>query len=81
MLMFAYKKHIIIKDPNHLVLTCLPFRPGQKVEIVFLSEEDGLEAKRSELSALFKKTQSLSQIKTITEEEITAEIADYRCGL
>ena len=79
--MFAYKKHITIEDPNHLVLTHLPFRSGQKVELVFLAEEDGVEAQRLALPALFKKTQTLPQITTITEEEIAAEIADYRRGL
>ena len=79
--MFAYKKHIIIENPNHLVLTHLPFHPGQRVELVFLAEEEGVEVQRLDLPALFKKTQSLPQIKTITEEKIAAEITDYRRGL
>jgi hypothetical protein len=32
------------------------------------------------LKALFKETQALPQAKTITEEEIAAEIAAYRAG-
>jgi len=32
------------------------------------------------LKALFKATQALPQAKTITEEEIAAEIAAYRAG-
>ena len=80
-LMFAYKKHITIKDPNHLVLTHLPFRPGQRIEIVFLAEDDGPRAQQSAWPVLFKKTQSLAPLKTITEEDIAAELADYRRGL
>ena len=34
----------------------------------------------SEMQALFKEIQSLPQARTITEEEITAEIAAYRAS-
>lgn len=79
--MFAYKQHITIDDPNHVVLSHLPFQPGQKVEVLFLVEEERLSTHRSGLHALLQKTQSLPQIQTITEEDIAAEIADYRSRL
>ena len=79
--MFAYKQNITIDDPNHVVLSHLPFQPGQKVKVLFFVEEDGLKAKISGLSKLFQKTQSLPQIQTITEEDIAIEIAAYRSGL
>ncbi|MBF0460636.1 MAG: hypothetical protein HQL87_04490 [Magnetococcales bacterium] len=79
--MFAYKQHITIGDPNHVVLSHLPFRSGQKVEVLFLVEEDGSEAQMLGMPTLFRKTQSLPQIQTITEEDIAIEIAAYRSGL
>ena len=61
--MFAYKKHIIIENPNHLVLTHLPFHPGQRVELVFLAEEEGVEVQRLDLPALFKKPNHFLKLK------------------
>lgn len=75
--MFTYKQQITIDDPNHVVLSHLPFQPGQKVEVLFLVEEERLEAEMFGLQALFQKTQSLPQIQTITEEGIAAEITEY----
>ncbi|MDJ0534513.1 MAG: hypothetical protein QNJ70_18875 [Xenococcaceae cyanobacterium MO_207.B15] len=38
--MNAYKKYLTIEDPNHLVLSGLPFTSGQRVEIIILSDND-----------------------------------------
>jgi predicted DNA-binding antitoxin AbrB/MazE fold protein len=38
--MNAYKKYLTIDDSQQLVLSNLPFKPGQKVEVIILSEED-----------------------------------------
>ncbi len=79
--MTTYKKTAIVKDPGQLVLSGLPFKPGQRVEVVISdapseSTSDAL----LELQALFAETQSLPSSQTITEEEITAEIDAYRRG-
>lgn len=37
--MFAFKQVITIEDPQHTVLTGLPFQPGERVEVVMLAEE------------------------------------------
>jgi hypothetical protein len=79
--MAAYETNRIIHNPARLVLTKLPFHPGQKVKIVIVPEP---EEDRAELvrrwQALFAKIQSLPQAPTITDEEIAAEIAAYRAG-
>ena len=77
--MQAYRTKIKIKDPGELVLSNLPFRSGQVVEVLVLAEEERENAVK-ELKALFKETQSLPQARTITEEEIRAEIEAYRSG-
>lgn len=37
--MNAYKKYVTIDNPQQLVLSDLPFVPGQKVEIIILAED------------------------------------------
>jgi len=77
---FAYKTYVIIKDPAKLELTGLPFQPGQRVEIVMIAEDQSRAERVAELRALFKKTQSLPQIKALSEEMIAEEIEKYRAG-
>ncbi|MGK7892482.1 MAG: hypothetical protein AB4372_02220 [Xenococcus sp. (in: cyanobacteria)] len=38
--MNAYKKQITIEDPQKLILSDLPFKAGQKVEIIILAEDN-----------------------------------------
>lgn len=76
--MTTYRKYIIIDDPNHVVLSELPFQPGQRVEIVVTADNEQIPAHVQELQTLFKLTQQLPQAKAISDEEITAEIAAYR---
>lgn len=38
--MKAYKKYATIEDPNHVVLSDLPFQPGQRVEVIILVEDN-----------------------------------------
>lgn len=75
--MLAYKKYVTIKSPRSLTLRNLPFKPGQRVEIVMLADDDQ-NAYIADLQALLKTTQSLPEARSITEDEIAAEIAAYR---
>ena len=79
--MIAYKRTVTIQDPRELVLNDLPFRPGQQVEVVLLAEETPPSISPSEMQALFRDTQALPVARTITEDEIAAEIEAYRAGL
>lgn len=78
--MLAYRKKLVIQDPKQVVLTDLPFEAGQEVEIFVLQDDSERERRVEELKALFNETQALSQLQSITEEEIAAEIAAYRGG-
>jgi hypothetical protein len=75
--MNAYRKYITIDDPRRVVLEDLPFRHGQRVEVVLLAEEERGE---DQLRALLRDTQALPQAKILTEEELAAEIEAYRAG-
>ena len=76
--MKAYKTYLTIQDPKHVVLSDLPFRPGQRVEVVLLATDDDLTNSIQELQTLLKTTQGLPQAQTISEDEIAAEIEAYR---
>ncbi|MBE2202062.1 MAG: hypothetical protein IAE79_25865 [Anaerolinea sp.] len=77
--MRATRRIVTIDNPQQLILTNLPFRQGQRVEIVFLAEEEPA-YRIAELKELFRVTQALPQAQTITEAEIAAEIATYRAN-
>ncbi len=78
--MNAYKKYITIEDPNHVVLSDLPFKPGQRVEVIILAEDSDRFVISEKLRDLFAKTQALPGVQDITEDEIAAEIEAYRRG-
>lgn len=78
--MNAYKKYITITDPSQLILSDLPFKVGQRVEIIILAEDNPRAEISKKLRNLFDKTQLLSGIQDITEAEISAEIEAYQRG-
>jgi len=78
--MRAYKKFITISDPKKLTLSDLPFRAGQRVEVVMIAEDEEQEKRVRELKALLKKTQALPKAQGITEDMIAEEVEAYRAG-
>ena len=78
--MIAYRQYTTVQESKQIILSDVPFQPGQRVEVVLLAEEERPAARVQELRALFKATQALPQAQVITEEEIAAEIAAYRAG-
>ena len=78
--MLAYKQYVTIKDPAKIELSGLPFRVGQRVEVVMIAEDDDRTARVQELKTLFSSTQALPQIKAITDEMIAEEVEAYRSG-
>jgi hypothetical protein len=77
--MKAIKRTVTIDDPKQLILTNLPFLEGQRVEVVMLAEDEPA-YRVAEVRELFRTTQALPQIQSITEDEIAAEIAAYRAS-
>lgn len=78
--MLAHKQYITITDPARMELTNLPFRKGQRIEVVMIAEDDNKSAQLDELRALFKKTQALPQVQALTDDMIAEEIEAYRAG-
>ena len=61
-------------------MTGLPFRSGQRVEVVMIAEDEERDGRIYKLRALFKKTQALPQAEEISEDMIAEEIEEYRAG-
>ena len=78
--MKAYKTYVTIQDPQQVVLSNVPFRVGQKVEVLVLLTEDDTAARVQELKELLKTTQTLPQAQSLTDEDIAREIEAYRGG-
>jgi len=78
--MNAYKKYITLEDPKQLILSDLPFQPGQRVEVIILAEDNPRTPLVKRLQTLFKQTQALHANNPMTEAEIAAEIEAYRQG-
>ncbi len=66
--MNAYKKHIIIDDSQQLLLSDLPFKAGQKVEIIILAEDNS--EVESQLEELRQK------IDSATEQILAGNVTD-----
>jgi uncharacterized protein (DUF433 family) len=75
--MIACKRIVTVGDEGEVVLSDLPFRSGQRVEVVMLAEELTGDAV-DELRSLLRDTQALPCAREITEDQIAEEIAAYR---
>jgi hypothetical protein len=76
--MEAYRTYVTIKDPQQVVLENVPFRPGQRVEVLLIASKSDEMGRSPGIQALFKETQSLPQIRSLSEEDIAEEVAAYR---
>ena len=79
--MKAYKTYSTVTNSKQVVLSDVPFRVGEKVEIVVLTTENGERSERvRKLKNLFRETQNLPQIQAISEDDILREVEAYRNG-
>jgi len=79
--MNAYKTSTVITPSKQVILSDMPFGVGDEVEVVVSRSENGSRTNRvKKLKALFKQTQSLPQVRSLTEDEIVREIEAHRSG-
>lgn len=78
--MEAYKKYLTIEDPKQVILSDLPFSPGQRVEVILIAENEESERLTHRFAQLLKETQAIHAASPLTTEEIQAEIEAYRRG-
>jgi hypothetical protein len=78
--MEAYKKYLTIEDPKQVILSDLPFSPGQRVEVILIAENEESESLTHRFEQLLKETQAIHAASPLTAEEIQREIEAYRRG-
>ena len=78
--MQAYRTYLTIIDPKQVILTDLPFRPGQRIEVLLLAPEEERSEATDKLRDLFDRTQAISDSQGIDEDVIRQEIDAYRSG-
>jgi hypothetical protein len=78
----ALRKKVTVRADGRIEIKSKVLKPGTKAEVIVLMEGTDMESQKRvrQLKALFKETQSLPQARTITEEEIAAEIAAHHAG-
>ena len=78
--MNAYRTWLTIEDPKRVVLSDVPFAPGQRVEVLVVEADAPGADTLEELRAALKSTQSLPEARSMSDEEIAAEVEAYRSG-
>lgn len=74
--MKTYKTSFVITASKQVILSDMPFGVGEKVEVIVSRPVNGSRADRvRKLKTLFKTTQSLPQIRNLTDAEILSEVA------
>ena len=78
--MIAFRRIVTVEDPERLVLSGLPLRKGQRVEVVVLTEEAPTSRPNLRLRTLLKTTQRTVARRRVTEKQIADEIRAFRVG-
>jgi hypothetical protein len=76
--MIAFKRTVTVEDPERLVLSGLPLKRGQRVEVVVLTEEAHAARPNLRLRALLKASQQAVARRRVTEKQIADEIRARR---
>jgi len=76
--MIACRKTVTVEDPDRIVLSGLPFRRGQRVEIVMIAEDERPARNSRTLRNVLKATQRNAALHPVSEKQIAEEIAGYR---
>ncbi len=78
--MKAYRTYLTVTDTKQVVLSDVPFQPGQVVEVLVLAQDVDRTRVVHQLDTLLQRTQALPHVQALTDEEIATEIAAYRNG-
>lgn len=76
----TYKRYVTIEDSRRVVISDVPFRPGQRVEVVMIAEDEESASRLQELKQLLQATHGLPPAQALTEDDIASEIETYRAG-
>ncbi len=80
----AIRQTVRVKPGGLIEIRSPELTPGTVAEVIVLIEPSEAASSRAararQLAAFFKETQSLPQARAISEDEIAAEIAEYRAA-
>jgi hypothetical protein len=74
--MKAYRTYLTVTDAKQVVLSDVPFQPGQVVEVLVLAHDDRAQVLR-QFDTLLRSTQALPQVQALTDDEV-ADCASVR---
>ncbi|MDQ2996386.1 MAG: hypothetical protein M3R61_04935 [Chloroflexota bacterium] len=76
--MKAYRTYFTVTDTKQVVLSDVPFPPGQVVEVLVLAQDADRALALHQVNGLLQRTQALPHVQALTDDEIAAEVAAYR---
>lgn len=76
--MNRYSAIITIQDPDRVILSGLPFQPGDRVEVRIEKQHEP--SRGREWLDFFDQVDQAARMRPVSEEEIVAEIDAYRAG-
>jgi hypothetical protein len=72
--MKTIKKYLTVTEANSIILSNLPIKRGEKVEVIIHYQQNSKDRDITKLKKLFDETQALPHLKNISEEEVLDEI-------
>ena len=76
--MIAHRRFVTVQQSKQIVLSDLPFQPGQRVEVVMIAEDDQSSRRVNELRELFQIWSNGSMPRPALDSEDALEQATLR---
>ena len=76
--MKAYRTYLTVTDANTVIIPDVPFAIGERVEVLMLVREKEQARSIEQLGKLLSTTQAIAHVKSLSDEDIAAEIEAYR---
>lgn len=78
--MKTFRTIITVVDTGSIVLNNVPVQSGDQVEVIVRTQRMEESEAAARVKKLMEETQAIPQVESISEEEITQEIAAFRSG-
>ncbi len=76
--MNAFKIYTTVNSSNQIVIENPPFKKGEVLEVIIMSDNSDKSSTIQELKSLFKLTQKMTADRDITDNDIETEVNEYR---
>lgn len=78
--MATYETLAMVEPEGSVRLVGLPFAPGTEVEVTIQPKRASAEEFRQAWERICRQLRALPSVRSVTDEEIQREIAEYRAG-